>query len=58
LFKETEFKTIAPYAFVHEDGSALLQGECINPNANYAVLIKTNSEGSGIFKSTKVEYIP
>jgi hypothetical protein len=56
--KEDEFKTIAPasIAFVHADGSALLQGECINPKTNYAVLIKTNSEGSGIFKSTKVEY--
>lgn len=56
--KDEQFKTIAPasIAFVHEDGSALLQGECINPNTNYAVLIKTNSEGSGIFKSTKVEY--
>jgi hypothetical protein len=53
-----EFKTIAPasIAFVHADGSALLQGECINPKINYAVLIKTKSEGSGIFKSTKVEY--
>jgi hypothetical protein len=36
------------HRFVHEDGAALLQGECINPNTNYAVLIKTNSEGSGI----------
>ena len=55
---DEEFKTIAPasIAFVHEDGSALLQGECINPNTNYALLVKTNSEGSGIFKATTIEY--
>jgi hypothetical protein len=35
--------------------SALLQGECINPNTNYAVLIKTNSEGR-VFKPQKLEY--
>lgn len=56
--KEDGFKTIVPasISFVHEDGSAILQGECINPNTNYVVLIKTNSEGSGVFKSTKIEY--
>lgn len=56
--KEEEFKTIAPtsIAFVHADGSALQLNECINPNTNYAVLIKTNAAGTGDFKSTKVEY--
>lgn len=56
--KEDEFKTIAPtsIAFVHADGSALELNECINPNTNYAVLIKTNASGNGNFKSTKVEY--
>ena len=56
--KEDEFKTIAPtsIAFVHADGSALELNECINPNTNYAVLIKTNAAGTGVFKSTKVEY--
>jgi hypothetical protein len=56
--KEDEFKIIAPssIAFVHEDGSALSEGECINPNTNYAVLVKTSSEGSGIFEATTIEY--
>lgn len=56
--KDEQFKTITPasIAFVHEDGSALLQGECVNPNTNYALLIKTNSEGNGAFKPTKIEY--
>jgi len=56
--KDEQFKTITPanLSFVHEDGSPILQGECINPNTNYALLIKTNSEGNGIFRSTKVEY--
>ncbi|MFV5690718.1 hypothetical protein ACM55K_01695 [Flavobacterium sp. LT1R49] len=56
--KEDEFKTISPtnITFVHEDGSAILLNECIKPNINYAVLITTKSEGTGIFKTTKVEY--
>lgn len=56
--KDEQFKIITPtsIAFVHVDGSALLQGECIKPNTNYAVLIKTIAEGSGVFKSTKIEY--
>jgi hypothetical protein len=56
--KEDEFKTISPtnISFVHEDGSAILQNECIKSNINYAVLIKTTSEGIGVFKTTKVEY--
>lgn len=56
--EEQEFKTITPasIAFVHEDRSPLLEGECIDPNTNYALLVKTNVEGTGIFKSTKIEY--
>jgi hypothetical protein len=55
---EENFKTITPesIAFVHEDGSPIAQNECINPNTNYALLIKTSSVGTGVFKSTKVEY--
>jgi hypothetical protein len=53
-----QFKTITAtsIAFVHEDGSALLQGECVNPDTNYAILIKTSSGGSGDFKTTVIEY--
>lgn len=56
--KDEPFKTITASSidFVHEDGSALALNECINPNTNYAILIKTNAEGDGIFKTTKVEY--
>jgi hypothetical protein len=56
--QDQEFKTIAAtsIAFVHKDGSPLVQGECINPNTNYAVLVKTSSEGSGIFEATTIEY--
>lgn len=52
------FKTISPagIAFVHEDGSPIANNECINPNTNYAILIKTNSNGSGAFNSTKIMY--
>lgn len=55
---EEQFQTIVPasISFVHEDGSALLQGECINPTTNYAILIKTNSEGNGVFIPTQIEY--
>lgn len=56
--KEEQFKTIsvASINFVHEDGSPLALNECINPNTNYAIQIKTNAVGDGIFKTTKVEY--
>lgn len=52
------FKTIIPagIAFVHEDGSPIANNECINPNTNYAVLIKTKSNGTGTFNSTKIMY--
>lgn len=55
---EQRFKTISPKSilFVHEDGTPLLQDECINPNTNYALLIKTTSDGDGIFRVTKIEY--
>lgn len=55
---EENFKTITPksIAFVHEDGSPIAQNECINPNTNYALLIKTNSNGKGAFKATKIMY--
>lgn len=56
--KEEQFKTINATSidFVHEDGTALELNECINPNTNYAIKIKTKSEGDGIFKRTTVEY--
>lgn len=56
--KDEEFKTISPssISFVHQDGSPILQGECINPNTNYAILIKTNATGDGDFRNTKIEY--
>ncbi len=54
---EENLKTTTPsIAFVHEDGSPIAQKECINTNTNYALLIKTNSNGKGIFKATKIEY--
>lgn len=56
--KDEQFKTITATSidFVHEDGSVIEQNECINPNTNYAIIIKTNSTGDGVFKATKVEY--
>jgi hypothetical protein len=56
--KEESFKTITPesIAFVHEDGSPIAQNECINPSTNYALLIKTNSNGKGDFIATKILY--
>jgi hypothetical protein len=53
-----DYKTITPasIAFVHEDGSPIAQNECINPTTNYALLIKTNSNGKGAFKATTIEY--
>jgi hypothetical protein len=56
--KEEQFKTINATSidFVHEDGTALELNECINPNTNYAIKIKTNAAGDGIFKRTVVEY--
>lgn len=56
--KDEQFKTItsSSIAFVHEDGSPIDPNECINPNTNYAILIKTNSSGNGIFRSTQIDY--
>lgn len=56
--KEEQFKTINATSidFVHEDGTALELNECINPNTNYAIKIKTKSEGDGVFRRTTVEY--
>jgi hypothetical protein len=56
--KEEQFKTIAATSidFVREDGTALELNECINPNTNYAIKIKTNAVGDGVFKRTTVEY--
>ncbi len=54
--KDEPITSITGYniAFVHEDGSAIDQNECINPNANYALLIKTIS--TGVFRTTTVKY--
>jgi hypothetical protein len=55
---DDDFKTITPASinFVHEDGSPIAKNECINPNTNYAILIKTNSVGKGAFQNTKILY--
>lgn len=44
--------------FVHEDGSTVSQGECINPDENYAILINVDRdiEGFGVFEKTVIEY--
>jgi len=56
--KDDDFKTITPASinFVHEDGSPIAQNECINPTTNYALLIKTNISGKGVFKEITIEY--
>ena len=55
---DDDFNTITPTSitFVHEDGSPIAKNECINPNTNYAILIKTNSVGKGAFQNTKILY--
>jgi hypothetical protein len=54
--KEDEFSTVAAVdiAFVHRDGTAILDGECINPGEQYAVEITTTAEGNGKFKTNEV----
>lgn len=57
--KDDDFITISPYniSFVHADGSAIEEGECINPFESYAVSIITKAEGDkGSFKTKVVEY--
>ena len=56
--EDEQFRLTVPIsiAFVHEDGRAIAANDCINPNGNYAVLIKTTSRGEGSFQPTAIEY--
>lgn len=56
--KDEEFSTIRPIdiAFVHADGTEIAVGECINPFENYAILIRTKSDGNGSVKASVIEY--
>jgi hypothetical protein len=55
---DDDYKIITPASinFVHEDGSSIVKNECINPTSNYALLIKANANGKGVFKATTIEY--
>lgn len=56
--EDEQFNLTVPIgiAFVHEGGWAIAANDCINPNGNYAVLIKTTSRGEGCFQPTAVEF--
>lgn len=56
--KDEDFTIISPanISFVHEDGSEIGIQECVNPNENYGVMIRTTSSGSGKYKVIKVDY--
>ncbi len=42
--------------FVHDDGTSILAGECISPDAVYAIQIKTTKNSNGTTKVSKIEY--
>ncbi|MDH7444697.1 hypothetical protein [Aquimarina sp. 2201CG14-23] len=50
--------TIVPksIAFVKQDGTAISLFDCINPNENYAIMIRVDGEGEGEVRTTTVEY--
>ena len=53
-----EFRIISPdnISFVHADGTQILEGECITPDNDYAILIETSSSGVGFVKTLRVDY--
>ncbi|MFK5889460.1 MAG: hypothetical protein QM486_01875 [Flavobacteriaceae bacterium] len=53
-----EFTTISPVSisFVHADGTAILEGECIKPDIDYAILVETTTSGVGETKMLRVDY--
>ncbi len=56
--RKEEFTIISPIniSFVHADGSQILEGECITPDNDYAILIETSSSGVGFVKVLRVDY--
>lgn len=56
--KKIEIIEILPTSikFVNEDGSSIINSQCINPNNNYAILIETNSEGIGERQTLNINY--
>lgn len=56
---EDESGKITPseIAYVHEDGSPIIAGECINPNSDYAIAITTKlNRKREAYKPTDVKY--
>jgi hypothetical protein len=53
-----EITIISPVSisFVHADGTAILEGECITPDNNYAILIETTTSGIGETRVLRVDY--
>lgn len=53
-----EFTTISPVSisFVHADGTTILEGECIKPDIDYAILVETITSGVGETKMLRVDY--
>ncbi|MDO7171827.1 hypothetical protein [Mariniflexile sp. AS56] len=43
-------------SFVYADGTAIAPGDCINPDASYAIQVETSSNSNGNTKVSRVEY--